>query len=108
VRGASPYERSRNRTRFVVHQDLAPDREISTTSGTASLEVRVATIDSDAGIAWVLVQLPAGVVLTEVVDVATGAPKTEGIDFATAQRGGRTTVTVLSQGREDAFAVRWD
>ena len=26
VRGASPYERSRNRTRFVVHQDLAPDR----------------------------------------------------------------------------------
>jgi hypothetical protein len=87
---------------------LIPDREISTTPGTASLEVRVATIDSDAGIAWVLVQLPAGVVLREVVDVATGAPKTEGIDFATAQRGGRTTVTVLSQGREDAFAVRWD
>jgi hypothetical protein len=87
---------------------LIPDREISTTPGTASLEVRVATIDSDAGIAWVLVQIPAGVVLREVADVATGTPKTEGIDFMTAQRGEHTTVIVLSQGREDAFAVRWD
>lgn len=87
---------------------LIPDRRIDTAADAGSLEIRVATADPDPGIAWILVQLPAGSVLRAVIDVATGTPKTDGVDFVIAQRSGRTVVTVRAEGREDSFAIRWE
>jgi hypothetical protein len=83
-------------------------RQVESSREAGSLEVRVSTVDPDAGTAWILVQLPEAAALHEVVDLATGAPKLDGVDYVTAQRAGRTTITVRTEGARDAFAIRWE
>jgi hypothetical protein len=82
-------------------------RQIQSLREASSLEVRVSTVDPDAGTAWILVQLPDGAALREVVDLVTGTATMDGVDYVTAQRAGRTRVTVRTGGVMDAFVIRW-